>query len=248
MNSDTAPGKPPVDDGELSAALAHLTDAAERSDAADAAWEVLDLALEGATAVTEAASAAVHALARLLADPSFRWAADVLSVIDAIAGNVGAWRRAAEGAVNPARYAPLVALEDETEEALRSVEPIVRGLCSAADSETRAMAARTLALISSDPDADVVLLSGMLEGEEHPLVRACLIEATVLLGLRQGTGALARDEGAVSRALLNPSPLVRYRVARAVQGKVSSELAPLVEQALKIDPAEQSALVWPAEV
>jgi hypothetical protein len=248
VNHDLSPGESSTGDGELSEALGHLADAADRTDAAEAAWEILDLAVEGGSAVTDEAPAAVRRLAGLLGEPSFPWVADTLSVLDAIAENVGSWRQAAEGAVNPARYAPLVALEEETEDGLRRVEPIVRDLCSATDPETRAMAARTLAQISSDSSADIESLRGMIESEGEPLVRACLIEATVLLGYRRQDGAPTWDEDAVSRALHDPSHVVRYRVARAVHGKVGGELAPLVDRALEIDPSEQSMLVWPAEV
>lgn len=248
MNHDLALGEPSADDDGLSEALEHLAGAAARTEAAEAAWEIVDLAIEGGSAVTDAVTATVRGLARLLGEPSFPWVADTLSVIDAIAGNVGGWRRAAQGADNPARYAPLVALEDDTEEELRRVEPVVRGLCAATDPETRAMAARTLAQISSDPSADVESLRGMIESERQPLVRACLIEATVLLGCRRRDSAPTCDEDAVSRALRDPSHVVRYRVARAVHGKVSGDLAPLVDRALEIDPSEQSTLVWPAEV
>jgi HEAT repeat protein len=139
-------------------------------------------------------------------------------------------------------------LEDEAEEKLSGLPPVVRGLCRASDPEVRAMAARVLGQISTDPAADAELLRSLLDGEEHELVKASVIEATVLLGSRRGNGVPTFDEDAVAQALGDPSRAVRYRVARAVHGRVSTRLAPLVDQALQIDPAEQSTLVWPAEV
>jgi hypothetical protein len=249
VSSVVPSGAQPVeDDGELSEALGRLADAADRDEAAEAAWEVVDLAIEGGSALADDAPAAVAGVAGLLGRETFSWVADALSLLDAIAGNLGSWRRAAEAATDPARFAPLVALEDETEEELRRLEPLVRRSCSAPDPETRAMAARTLAQISSDPAADAELLQGLIDREEQPLVKACLVEATVLLGARRRDGAPVFDEDAVARALRDPSRLVRYRVARAVRGKVSSALSPLVNQALEIDAAEQSTFVWPAEV
>jgi hypothetical protein len=237
-----------VTGGALSEALERFARAADRAAAADAAWRIVERVLEGGSALGAAAPEAVAGIAALLGRASFSWTADALSVVDTVAANSGQWRRAALGSADPERFVSFVDLEDETEEELRIVEPVIRRVCGAADPEVRAMAAGTLGLVSTDPAADAALFRAMLDQEDHPLVRACVVEAEVLLGARRRDGVLFFDEAAVVRALRDPSPAVRYRVARAIRGRTTTELTSLIESALAVDAAEQSALVWPAEV
>lgn len=229
-------------------ALAALAAAPNREEATDAAWELVDLALDGGGAVGEAAPEALTGVSALLGDAAFPWTADALSVVDAVAASAGNWRRAAGKSADRARYASFLALEDEVDDGLRAVAPAVRDLCRASDPEVRSMAAKTLGQIGIDPAADAELLRGLRDGETNALVVACLTEALVLIGSRRRDGEVAFDEEAVERALRDPSPVVRYRVARAVYGRVGGELASLVDEALTADPAEQPGLLWPAEV
>lgn len=73
-------------------------------------------------------------------------------------------------------------------------------------------------------------------------------EPRALVPSRRGCDRSESVRATVARAVEDPSPAVRYRVARAVHGTVSTSLAPLVDQALEIDPGTQSTLVWLAEV
>lgn len=175
--------------GPVAELLLDLLDAGSRDEAAECVDALTDRVGHRGSAVTEATAPVTQVLSSMIADPGFRWKADVLCTLDIFSRSIGAWERVSI-------FGRRSKVEKQAEAALVAALPAARGLLNEEDPEVRAMSADFLASTTPDADAVVAELMTLFAAEPNPATRATIAEAVARnLARMTNPAAIAKEIG-----------------------------------------------------